>query len=49
MAESVEGALGQHHVEAEIKNVVDVSVNDLTAQHDLLVLDCPAYGDDEIE
>ena len=49
MAESIEEALGQHDVEAEIKNVVDASVNDLTAQHDLLLLGCPAYGDDEIE
>ena len=49
MAESVAEALGQHEVETETKNVTDASVADLTAEHDLLVLGCPAYGDDEIE
>lgn len=35
--------------EAEVKEVSDASMADLTAEHDLLLLGCPAYGDDEIE
>lgn len=49
MAESVGKALGEYAVEAAIKNVTDASTDDLTAEHDLLVLGCPAYGDEEIE
>jgi flavodoxin short chain len=49
MAESIEKALNEQLIETEIKNVVNVSINDLTAEHDLLLLGCPAYGDEEIE
>lgn len=36
-------------VETEIKNVTDAVVSDLTADHDVVLLGCPAYGDDTIE
>lgn len=49
MAESIEKALKEQVIETETKNVVDASIQDLTAEHDLLLLGCPAYGDDEIE
>ena len=49
MAESIEKALKEQEIETETKNVVDASIQDLTAEHDLLLLGCPAYGDDEIE
>lgn len=36
-------------IETELKNVTDAAVEDLTADHGLLLLGCPAYGDDTIE
>jgi flavodoxin I len=36
-------------IESEMKNVEEASIADLTAGHDLVLLGCPAYGDEEIE
>ncbi len=49
MAGMVKKELEQAGVETEMKDVTQASVTDLTAGHDLLLLGCPAYGDDEIE
>jgi len=49
MAGMVKAELEQLEFEAEVKDVTQSQVADLTADHDLLLLGCPAYGDDEIE
>jgi flavodoxin short chain len=49
MSERIQNALEASDVETELKNVTDAAVEDLSAEHDLLLLGCPAYGDDEIE
>ncbi len=49
MAEMVKKELEQSYFEVEIKNVTQAAVSDLAGDHDLLLLGCPAYGDDEIE
>ena len=49
MAEIVRGALAKSGVETEMKNVTDATLEDLAGGHDLLILGCPAYGDDAIE
>jgi flavodoxin short chain len=49
MAGMVQKELEGADFEAEVKDVTECSVSDLTADHDLLLLGCPAYGDDEIE
>jgi flavodoxin short chain len=49
MAGMVKEELEQLEFEAEVKDVTQTEVTDLTAEHDLLLLGCPAYGDDEIE
>ncbi|WP_419657288.1 flavodoxin [Desulfosarcina variabilis str. Montpellier] len=49
MAGMVKAELEQLEFEAEVKDVTQAQVGDLTAEHDLLLLGCPAYGDDEIE
>jgi len=49
MAGMVKAELEQLEFEAEVKDVTQTQVADLTADHDLLLLGCPAYGDDEIE
>jgi flavodoxin short chain len=49
MAGMVKKELEQSDFEAEVKDVTDTAVADLTAEHDLLLLGCPAYGDEEIE
>lgn len=49
MAGMIEKQLEQADFETEVKEVSEASVADLTAEHDLLLLGCPAYGDDEIE
>lgn len=49
MAGMVKAELEQSDFEAEVKDVTQTSVADLTADHDLLLFGCPAYGDDEIE
>jgi len=49
MAGMVKTGLEKSGFEVEVKEVSDASTSDLTADHDLLLLGCPAYGDDEIE
>ena len=49
MSERIENALGGQGVETEIKYVTDASIEDLTSENNLLLLGCPAYGDEEIE
>ena len=49
MAGMVKKELEQADFEAEVKEVTDASVADLTAEHSMVLLGCPAYGDDEIE
>jgi flavodoxin short chain len=49
MAEIIQQTLEESGFETEMKNVTDAVVEDLTAGHELLLLGCPAYGDEEIE
>ena len=49
MANTIKQALEEAGFEAEVKNVTDAAAEDLTANHDLLLLGCPAYGDDTVE
>ena len=49
MAGMVKEELEQLEFEAEVKEVTQAQVADLAAEHDLILLGCPAYGDDEIE
>jgi flavodoxin short chain len=49
MAGTIEQLMGESGWEAEKKNVVDASLEDLTDGWDLVVLGCPAYGDDTVE
>lgn len=49
MADTVQKAMEASGLNTEVKNVIDATVNDLTSDHDLLVLGCPAYGDETIE
>jgi len=48
-ADLIKETLGENGMETEIKNVTDASVSDLNGGHDLILLGCPAYGDDEVE
>ena len=49
MAGMVQKELEQFEFETEVKDVTQAEVTDLTGGHELLLLGCPAYGDDEIE
>ncbi len=49
MADMVKKELEQVEFEAEVKEVTQVAVEELAGGEDLLLLGCPAYGDDEIE
>ena len=49
MADMIKAAMDRVGVETEIKNVTDIAVTDLTAGHNVVLLGCPAYGDDTIE
>jgi len=49
MADMVKKALDDAGIETEIKNVIDSTVADLAGSHDVVLLGCPAYGDDSIE
>ncbi len=49
MAEMVEKALADAGLTAEIKEAANAAVSDLTAADQLVLLGCPAYGDDEVE
>jgi flavodoxin short chain len=49
MAGIVSNALESSGIETELKEVTEAAVADLTADQDLFLLGCPAYGDDTIE
>jgi flavodoxin short chain len=49
MALTIGQALENAGVQTEIKEVTGASPVDLTTDHDLLLLGCPAYGEEEIE
>lgn len=49
MAGMIKKELEQSDFEVEVKDVTQAAVADLTGDHDLLLLGCPAYGDEEIE
>ncbi len=49
MAEKIAEALGKEDVEVELKNVLNTKPAELAGEYDLVLLGCPAYGDDEIE
>ena len=49
MSEIVSSALEENEIETVTVNVTDVSVDELKGENDLVLLGCPAYGDDEVE
>lgn len=49
MADIVRQGLEAAGLETTVKNVTDAAMSDLNGDHDLLLLGCPAYGDDAIE
>jgi flavodoxin short chain len=49
MAITVKRTLEESGVKTELRDVVNVVKEDLIADHDLLLLGCPAYGDDSVE
>ena len=49
MSEIVSKALEENEIETVTVNVTDASVDDLKGENDLVLLGCPAYGDDEVE
>jgi len=49
MSEIVSKALEENEIETVTVNVTDVSVDELKGENDLVLLGCPAYGDDEVE
>ena len=49
MATIIKTALDENGVETEMKNVTDASVTDLSGEHNIILLGCPAYGDDDVE
>jgi flavodoxin short chain len=49
MVEIIRRQLEETAKEIEIKNVTEASVEDLTADHDLVLLGCASYGFDAIE
>jgi flavodoxin short chain len=49
MSEIIKQILERSDLEIEMKNVTDAVVDDLIADHDVVLLGCPAYGDDTVE
>jgi flavodoxin short chain len=49
MAGFIKKTLAASGIETEMKNVSETAVEDLTSDHDLVLLGCPAYGDDTAE
>ena len=49
MSDMIQETLNENGMETKIKNVTDASVSDLTGEYDLVLLGCPAYGDEEVE
>ncbi len=49
MAQTVAKGLEEAGMDVEVKNVTDCAPADMAGDCDLVVLGCPAYGDDSIE
>lgn len=49
MADIIKDALDESGFETEMKNVIDSAVEDLTSDNGVILIGCPAYGDDTIE
>ena len=49
MANIVKNGLEDAGAEVEVKEVTDAEPGDLTGGHDVILLGCPAYGDEENE
>ena len=49
MSEIVKETLEDNDIETAAQDVTDVSVDELKEESDLVVLGCPAYGDEEVE
>jgi flavodoxin short chain len=49
MAEIIQKTLDQSGFQTDMKEVTSAAVDDLSADYDLVILGCPAYGDEEIE
>jgi flavodoxin short chain len=49
MADIVQKGLDGAGLTTELKNVTDVEASELNGPCDIVLLGCPAYGDDEIE
>ena len=49
MAGTVAKALEENEIETVTTNVTDASADNLKEEYDLILIGCPAYGDDEVE
>lgn len=49
MAETIKKVLDESGVQTEMKDASEAIPEDLTSSHDMLILGCPAYGDETIE
>jgi flavodoxin short chain len=49
MAEVIKKEMEAAGMEIELKEVTAASIEDLSGEQDILLLGCPAYGDEEVE
>jgi flavodoxin short chain len=49
MSEIVSKSLTENGMEVTVQNVTNASVDDLKGENDLVLLGCPAYGEEEVE
>ena len=49
MSEIVSKSLTENGMDVTVQNVTNASVDDLKGENDLVLLGCPAYGDEEVE
>ncbi len=49
MSEIVSKSLTENGMDVTVQNVTNASVDDLKGENDLVLLGCPAYGEEEIE
>ena len=49
MAGIIKAALGEYDFEVVMKDASHAEVSDMTSEQDLVVLGCPAYGDESVE
>ena len=49
MSEIVSKSLTENGMDVTMQNVTNASVDDLKGENDLVLLGCPAYGDEEVE